>query len=386
MMMESPNKQLIQELASADGKLCLSLYMPTHRSHPENQKDPIMFKNLLKRLEESLLRQYSSTETKDLLEPFEELGHDARFWNNTGEGLAVLSAEGIFKTIRLQVPVEELTVVASSFHTKPLRKYVQSLGHYHVLGLSLHDIKLFEGNRHSLAEVSLPADLPKTMDEALGAELTEGHSTVASYGGVGGQSHNMHHGQGGKKDEMDTDAERFFRVVSDDIKEHYSKPTGLPLILAALPEHHALFQKVSHNPLLLPQGIHINYKAVSEERMAALAWEVMQPEYARKVSGLADKFQQAIANGAGSDDLAAVAKAAAAGRIDTLLLEADRIIAGKITDDTTGTIETGSLTNPQTDDLLDDIGELVTKMGGQVMVLPPESIPTKTGLAAIFRY
>ncbi len=44
------------------------------------------------------------------------------------------------------------------------------------------------------------------------------------------------------------------------------------------------------------------------------------------------------------------------------------------------------MTNPKVDDLLDDLGELVTKMGGHVMVLPTNKMPSETGLAAIFRY
>jgi hypothetical protein len=35
------------------------------------------------------------------------------------------------------------------------------------------------------------------------------------------------------------------------------------------------------------------------------------------------------------------------------------------------------------DDLLDDLGELVTKMGGKVMIIPHEKMPTKTGVAAL---
>ncbi len=31
---------------------CLSLYQPTHRTHPDKQQDPIRFRNLLKELEE----------------------------------------------------------------------------------------------------------------------------------------------------------------------------------------------------------------------------------------------------------------------------------------------------------------------------------------------
>jgi len=160
--MELLNKQLIQELASVTSTPCLSLYMTTHRSHPENLQDTITFKNLLKQLEESLLQEYSNSQTKAHLEPFEILAQDPEFWNNTNDGLAVLSTDGVFKTIGLQSPVEALTVVANSFHTKPLRRYLQSLNRFHVLGLSLHDIRLFEGNRHSLVEVKLPSDLSKT--------------------------------------------------------------------------------------------------------------------------------------------------------------------------------------------------------------------------------
>jgi hypothetical protein len=46
-------------------------------------------------------------------------------------------------------------------------------------------------------------------------------------------------------------------------------------------------------------------------------------------------------------------------------------------------IEKSDLTNPEVDDLLDDLGELVTKMGGKVMIIPHEKMPTKTGVASV---
>jgi stalled ribosome rescue protein Dom34 len=77
--------------------------------------------------------------------------------------------------------------------------------------------------------------------------------------------------------------------------------------------------------------------------------------------------------------------AAAAGRVDTLMIEANRQIPGKIINHT-GSIEKGDLENPEMDDLLDDLGELVTKMGGKVMVISHEKMPTSTGIACVFRY
>jgi hypothetical protein len=384
--MELLTKELIQELLTADQAPCLSIYMPTNRKHPENLQDIILFKNLVRQLKESLLQKYSAAEVQKHLEPFESLAEDHDTWNHTSDGLAVFSATGLFKVVGVQKSFEELALVADSFHTKPLRQYLQSLDHFHVLGLSLHDIRLFEGNRHSLTEVDLTADTPKTITEALGDELTDKHTTVASYGGSGGESSPMHHGHGGRKEETEKDSERFFRSVANTIHEQYSKPSGWPLILAALTEHQSLFQKVNKNPLLLTNCIAINPSSVSPDKLADMAWEIMEPEYNLKLDSVVAVFEQARANGKGSDDYKEVAVAAVEGRVDTLIVEADRIIPVRITNFVTGNTQKKDLLNPTVDDLLDDMGELVLKMGGKVMVLPTSKMPSETGLAAIFRY
>lgn len=384
--MEVLTKELIQELLAADQAPCLSLYMPTHRKHPENLQDSIHYKNLVRQMKESLLQKYSEVETQKHLEPFEALVENKTIWNHTFDGLAVFSATGLFKVVRVHQTFEELAVVADSFHTKPLRQYLQSLDHFHVLGLTLHDIRLFEGTRHALTEVELTDDTPQTITEALGEELTDKHTTVASYGGSGGESTPLHHGHGGRKEETEKDTERFFRVVANTIYEHYSKPSGWPLILAALSEHQSLFQKVNKNPLLLVNGISINPSSVSLDKLANMAWDIMEPEYNKTLDNLVAIFEQARVNGKGSDDYKDIAIAAVEGRVDTLIVEADRIIPIRITNLVTGNTQKKDLTNPKVDDLLDDMGELVIKMGGQVMVLPSEKMPSKTGLAAIFRY
>ena len=84
-------------------------------------------------------------------------------------------------------------------------------------------------------------------------------------------------------------------------------------------------------------------------------------------------------------DSAQVAQAAAAGRVATLLIDADRPIAGRL-DVATGQVEGADLSDPQVDDLLDDLGDLVEKMGGRVVVMPTAQMPSQTGLAATYRY
>lgn len=379
----SLDKALLQELLTVSDSPCLSLYMPTHRSHPENLQDPVRFKNLMKELEESLLRKYSKDETEAHLAPLTELTGEVDFWNHTAVGLAIFSAPGFTKAVKLAQAPKEIAIVADSFHTKPIQYYLQSTERFHVLALNRHEIRLFEGNRHSLVEIDLHEEVPATMTDALGEEKTEEHLTVASYGGT---ASSMHHGHGSKKDEVDIDSERYFRSVAESIAQHYSKPSGLPLLLAALPEYHHLFQKVNKNPLLVAEGIKVNPSTLTSEKLAELAWEIIEPEFLRKQDQLIGRYNQSKANGLGSDEIKEVAVALVEGRVDTLIIEADRIIASRITNLVTGNVQNKDIVNPRVDDLLDDMSELAIRMGGQVMVLNPDQMPCETGVAAIFRY
>jgi hypothetical protein len=379
------NLEWLTDLAADHPPPCLSLYQPTHRHAPGNQQDPIRFRNLLKELEASLGQMYPNAEIRLLLKPLEDLASDAGFWNHTLDGLAVFAARDFLRAYRMQRTVPELAIVADSFHTKPLRRFLQTAGRYQVLGISLKTVQLFEGNRDALDEVPLAAGVPKTLAEALGDERTEPHLTVASYGGTGQGTSPMRHGDGGRADQAEADAEKFFRAVDRAVLEHHSKPSGLPLILASLPEHHHLFHQVSRNPFLLAESIPVNPAVIPVAELQERAWKVVEPEYEKRMVAQVGEFAHAEAKGLGSADLAEVATATASGRVGTLLIEADRQIAGRL-DTVSGKIETADLANPQADDLLDDLGELVSKMGGKVHVLPADRMPGTAGLAAIYRY
>jgi hypothetical protein len=374
----------LTELNEIQDSPCLSLYQPTHRNHPDNRQDPIRFGELVKTLAASLTSQPKQDVTA-LLAPFERLAEDRHFWEHTLDGLAVLAGPNRFQVFLLQCAVPELAVVADSFHTKPLRHYLQSVDRYQVLALSLNKVQLFEGNRHMLDEVTLEDTVPKAMADLPIDKDNEPHSTVSSYGGMGTGHMAMHHGQGGKKDNMDRDTERFFRAVDRAIHEHHSQPSGLPLMLAALPGHHSLFHTVSHNPLLMPRGLLLNPDSLSPSDLQQRAWEVAAPLQHAKRTDWCNAYAIAVAKGQGSKDLANVAQAAVAGRVASVLIESGRQVAGRI-DPSTGRIDHAPLHHPRVDDVLDDLGALVEKMGGQVHVMSGKHMPTDTGVAAILRH
>jgi len=381
--MDSLANDYAARLLSSHEPPCLSLYQPTHRHYPDNQQDPIRYRNLIKSMEESLRQKYTKREIQPLMEPFQVLADERDFWNHTLDGLAILGASGFFRVYRLQRLVPEVVIVADSFHIKPLMRILQSADRYQVLGLNRREMKLFEGNRDVLDEIEPAQGVPRTITDALGEEFTESPTLTAFSPRAGGPA--IRHGYGSKQDELDIDAERFFRTVDRGVLEHHSRPSGLPLILAALPEHQNLFRQITHNPFLLTDGIDIHPDALDADALRERAWRVVEPQYLARLAGLVDEFGTAKSKGLGSDELAPVAQAAVNGRVATLLVDADRRVAGRI-DEASGEIEYGDLAHPEIDDLLDDLGELVVKKGGEIVIVPGERMPTRTGIAAIYRF
>lgn len=361
---------------------CVSLYLPTHRSHPDNAQDPIRFRNLMKKADKSLRKKYPSGDISALLKPFEKLADDRAFWNHTGDGLAVLGSPGLFRVYRLQRPVTELSVVANSFHTKPLMRIVQSADSYQILGLQQHAFKVYEGNRDGVQELPPIAGLSQTAEGLLNEDGAEADRTNRVYGPAGAFTQ---HGTDKKQDADKRNAERFFRAVDQAVLHHHTKPSGLPLILAALPENHHLFRSVSRNPQLMKAAIDVHPDDLSADALRERAWQLVLPIYLERLSNHLDAFGKARASDRATDVLDEIATAALDGRVETLLVEADRLVPGYV-DTSSGKIVGSELVDPSVDDVLDDLGEHVLKTGGEVVIVPAERMPTESGATATYRF
>ena len=363
---------------------CLSLYQPTHRAFPERQQDPIRFRNLIKTLAESLRQKYPNREIDPLLAPFHALADDKDFWNHSFDGLAVLAAPDAMRVYKVQRAVPEFAVVADSFHTKPLMRIMQSADRYQILAINRNEARLFEGNRDQVDEIPLAPGVPRTLEDAVSSDVERERAT-RTHGRVEPGVMGRHGGSDVKNDAIDADTERFFRAVDRAVIEFHSRPNGLPLVLAALPEHHHLFRKVSNNSNLLAVTIDVNPKDLSPEQLRERAWALVQPTYLERLAGLVDAFRAAEARQQGTSDLSDAARAAVEGRIATLLLQAGHRIPGSI-HASTGALAAGEMSDPNTDDMLDDLGELVLRKGGEVVIVPAERMPTESGLAATYRF
>ncbi|NQU45973.1 MAG: hypothetical protein HQ516_02865 [Chlorobium sp.] len=382
--MSTFNEYLVPGLQTNAPSPCLSLYQKTHRTFPENRQDRVRFANLVGELHRSLAIRFPARELQPLIDPFLQLGEDIDFWAHALDGLGVFGAPGFFRAYRFQGSPRELAIAADSFPTKPLMRVMQSSRRFHILSLSRTNAAIFEADQYSIDALELPPDFPATLEQALGSELSQPEMTLASFGppASGGV---LRHGHSSRKDEEAIDTEKYFRQVDAATARIFTKTSGLPLMLAALPEHQGLFRKVTRNESLMKEAIATDPRHLSDEQLRKRAWDAMAPVHAARLTQEAERCVAAIASGTGTDDPETAAVAAAEGRIAVLLLRSDALLPGKL-DPTTGEVTFAPLENPGVDDLLDDIGSLVLEKGGRVLVLSEEEMPVVTGLAAAYRF
>lgn len=353
----------------------ISIYLPTNRNKPDSLQDATRLKNLIKEVEKTLKEEYKDANSEAILKPVKEIAEDNLFWNQSKEGLAILANEDKCIVYRLPQTVDELAVVADSFHIKPLIRVYQSADRYNILTLNRTSFKLYEGDRYGFEEVKIDPSIPTSLGDVLGTDLT--NSDLSS----GGQ--NLH-GLESKPEEVEKDTKKYFRYVDKFVTENYSNVTKLPLILVTLSEHQGIFRGISSNSHLLKESINIDPESLNKEQLKKHVWETLEPLYIEKTKKLVDKFENSRAQFKGSDDIAEIGRASTEGKISTLLMEAGRIIKGQILED--GKLKLNPDSDNTKEDVLDDIAEAVFRDGGEVIVLPKERMPSTTGAAAIFRY
>lgn len=393
--MRTPDSNYVSSVLATAEEPCVSIYVPTHRNTSANSSgngatDPNQFRVLADRAEEILTKSNPAL-ARDLGQRFKQLRDDHDFWNQTQGGVVVLASPSRFDAFTLPRTVPERVEVGESFHVKPLLRFVQSADPFHVLGVSRERVALFHGNRYQMQLLKVPG-IPLTLTDALGTETDEpvrrfhtaGPAQQVRPGTQGGHGALIAHGQGSRKEEILPDIHRFFRAVDREVIHRVSEPSGLPLILAGTDDNVAEYRNVTKNRFLSADAVHGDWTNWTLPEIREKAWKVFEKHYLARLAQIREDFGTAVAHGKGTADLAEAAKAAAEGRVGTLLIDADRTIPGML--DMKSGVLYPAPASAEAGDMLDDLAELAMRTKAQVIVTPSDQMPTKTGLAAIYRY
>jgi hypothetical protein len=379
----------IETLTQTSSGPCVSIFMPTFRSG-DTQQNPIRFKNLLRSAEERLQEGWGlrNGDAEALLEPARRLVDDRPFWEHQEEGLALFRSADVFKTYRLPLSLNELSVVEERFHLKPLFPLLSGDGHFYILALTLKNIRLILGSRFNAREVDL-GDIPTSFQEAMG-RLSRRYSQFHAGTSAKTVSRSpIFHGHGTGEDDLKAEIVKYFQIVDAGLANlEIDIDREAPFVLAG--QEHLLprYREASKLPNILDEGLTGNPDGLSAEELREKAWEIVEPLFQEDRRRATDRFGELRGTGLASTELAEILTAACDGRVETLFTARGVRVWGTydLEARTASFQEDQEAQQNGNEDLLDRAAVETFLRGGTIYAVEQQEVPEGYAVAAIFRY
>lgn len=356
----------------------VSIYLPTHRGFPGWKQDPVRFRALVSEAERLLAEGPAPRDAARLVAPLRELV-DSPHWEHPLDGFAAFLSPSFGAAYRLPIHVPERTVVADTFHVKPLIPFMHANRRYLVLAVSENDVTLYEGGPFGAEPVELRG-VPDSLRETLG--VPEYEHQASQHGAPAGP---VLHGRGPGGEKTKTELLKYFREIDKGLHEFLRGETA-PLILGAVEYYHPIYHEANTYAHLLPDRIVGNYERANGARIHSEAWPIVSREFKKRVDEWVDRYRELASKSLATDEIEEIAPAAIAGRIACTLAEEGATVWGVLDRVTGSVLRHPKQLGPGDDDLLDEICEESLKRRAQVYVIPRESMPTPSPIAAVFRY
>ena len=360
------NRHDIQMVQEASSHPSLTITLPTHRTSPDNQQDPIRVRNLVAQAKERLREEYGNREVAPLLDRLDKLG-DKIDYRHTLDGLVLYVNQEFDAKYYLPFTLPERVVVAENFLTRDLVFAMNRSRRYWVLVLSEQPTRLFEGTRDTLVEIQ-EGKFPMTHE------------------GPGGET-SLPGGFGVKVSAIRDERHRqFFRAV-DEALTPFLADDPLPVVVVGVDRYQAFFEELTAHKSAILTTLNGSHDKTSPAELAKLVWPLVEAALAEQRQQYLVELDRAIGEQKVASTAGEVWRMANEGRGKLLLVEEDFHFPGQLD-------ETGIHLSPADDlaapgviaDAVDDIIETVLSKQGRVVFTENGQLAAHQRIALVLRY
>jgi hypothetical protein len=340
----------------------VSIYLPTDQAWP-GDAERIEFKNLAAEAVQQLRdADVRAKQLEPLQEAMADLIDDDVFWRYQANSLAVFATPASLVTFRLPNRLVSFVEVSDRFFVKPLLRSVTFPQVGLVLALAQGSVRVIEVAADAGAWEVRVDGMPTDVASAVGK------SPSRRIQGSEGQKVRMR---------------QYARAI-----EHALRPIlaggDVPLILASTEPMDSIYRSVNSYPRLAVQTIPGNPEATSDEELGASARRVLDEINSNELEEVRELWALRTGQERTLTDVVDVARAATHGAVDTVLVDIDEAVSGRVDEETGAvTFEAESATNYG---VVDEIARRVWLNSGRVLAVRREDIPGDQGVAAILRY
>lgn len=340
---------------------CITITLPTHRTFPDCEQDAILLKNLIKEVQERLLQEFDKRAAEPFFQKMDALASQIDHRRNL-EGLVLFISPSVSEFVRLPIELTPQTAVDETFLTRHILRTLHKVDYYYTLLLSMDRIRLLGGIGNALYEIE-DFGFPMQVDpEKLGRI----------------KSANPY--------ESDSSLKEFYNQADKAFQRLYHEYKSGHLILFGDSKNVAYYRSIAARPQWIIGSVSGNYLDKKPHEIAPEALALLNDYLQKQRIEMIGQLERAFKERAAISGLQEVYQAAVHARGRMLLVETNYQQAAKILDNDKLLTDVDPKAAGVTDDVVDDIIEMVIQFGGQVIFLPDESIAHYGRIAMITRF
>lgn len=352
---------VLKDVKGLKGKLSTTIILNTHRTHPDNEKDAILLRNLQKEAVDKLYEATDKRSAKKLEDRLNDLVNeiDHRF---NKESLALFVNEDVAKYTRLPIAVNNRVLVDTYFATRDLVRSLHTYQGYYTLVLGQDRSRLIEAaDGRVIEEIGRPFPMINSTLFVQNATQGSNAARVESY------------------------QKEFFSRVDKALwavwKEH-----PLPLILAADDKNTAYFKSVSeHSDIII--GVHNDSYGKSAQHLIDANCYIVEEYTKKKNEERLIELERAVSAGTFLTDVNDIWRAIEYGRGKTLFVQNGYYQPVEVINDKIVFVSEEDVAKEGIiDDIIDELVEINLSYGGDAVFIFDGGLEKFNGLALTTRY
>jgi len=362
-------RAIVRELTTRTQYPSVSILMPTHPGHPDNQQDPIRLKNLLEEARHRLTEEVGKRPSWPLMERLEAMSEEID-WRQNQQGIALYASDDFAAWYRLPFPVEPRVTVDATFETRDIVYALHRMPRYRVLVLAEQPTRLFEGQGEDLEEVR------------------NGQFPIA-YTGAPGTTRTPDAPQMRSSNVREAHLLGFFKEVDEALTE-VARNDRLPLVVAGTGRSITTFEEVSNNTDDIAVRVEGSYDNSPASAIGQLVWPRFQEWLAEQRQLAVREVEDAFGARRLASGLDEAWQTAKAGQGLQLVVEENyrqpAIVHREGWELELVSEEDAGTGAAHLDDAVDELIEMVLDKGGEVVFVEDGALANYGRVALILRY
>lgn len=353
----------LKKLKSIISESCVTIILNTHRTSPDNNKDPLTLKNLIKEAENRLFADEKKRDAKKIVDKLLDLESKIDHRYNL-ESLILFINEDIAEYTRLPISVEDRVVIDHSFATRDFIRALHFESNYYVLLLSQQKVRLIEAfNDKVVAEIGNPFPI----------ENTGLYSTNKAEISNASRQTNL--------------VSEFYNRVDKELNEIRNENPLPVLICTEKSNYHAYLKIAAQKQSIFETYLNKNRLDEQAHHIVSETWKIVKEHTIKKNNLRKLELQKAVSQNKFLSDANEIWQAIKQGRIQTIFIEQGNFQPAILENDHITYVSDGMRdTKKVVDDIYDELIEANTNHGGDVVFLPKGELSRFNGFGAITRY